>query len=357
MTDSALQALGWREYFADQFDSGEGLIPARVCRQDVDRYQLLAADGELWGILPGKLRIDTVSRADLPTVGDWVLCRPSDTADDPVVMERTLERFSKFSRKQAGDRFEEQVVAANIDTVLIVTGLDQNFNVARVERYLAVAWNSGARPVILLSKADLCDDIEARRNEIAGIAFDTPIHIVSAVTGEGLDRLGAYLGEGETVALLGSSGVGKSTIVNALLGYDRFETSEVRAGDSKGRHTTTYRELCKLDGGGLVIDTPGMRELQLWVDDGLGGFEDIEELASHCRFNDCQHESEPGCEVREAIASGVLDAARLERYQKLQRELAHFEEKQDAALRSEKSRRWRQIAKDFRKRPDKRDPT
>lgn len=353
-----LETLGWRPWFADQQDTrDEHLIPARVRRQEAGHYLLLTASGELTGTLPGRLRIEAESKAALPTVGDWVLCRP--VADEPtrVVIERTLTRFSKFSRKEAGEKFEEQVVAANVDTVFIVTGLDHNFSASRIERYLVLAWNSGARPVIVLSKSDLLTpaEIDARRDALASVAMDTPVHTVSALGGEGMDALRAYVSTGETVALLGSSGVGKSTIVNALLGYERFETGEVRRGDSKGRHTTTFRELCPVPTGGMLIDTPGMREIQIWADDGIGGFEDIDDLASRCRFNDCSHDSEPGCAVREAVERGQLDAGRIDSWHKFQRELEHFEEKQNAALRVEKKQERRSFSKRMRKRPTKRD--
>lgn len=354
----SLNELGWRDFFADQLDPelDGSLVPARVVRQDLDRYHLLTGDGERGAILPGRMRIDVATRAALPTVGDWVLCRESgEEAEAPLVIERVMERFSKFSRKEAGDRFEEQVVAANVDTVFIVSGLDNNFNPSRIERYLVLAWNSGAAPVIVLSKSDLCDNVEERLEALEAVAMATPIVVASALTEAGIDSLRQWLIAGRTVALLGSSGVGKSTLINALLGFERFETGEVRVGDSKGRHTTTYRELVAVPSGGLLIDTPGMREIQIWADDGLGGFDDVEELASQCRFNDCRHESEPGCAVREAIEAGQLDVRRLDSWHKFKRELAHFEEKQDISLRAEKKQERRSFSKRIRNTPTKRD--
>lgn len=354
-----LESLGWRKHFADQLtEEDTNLIPARVVRQDVNRYHLLAADGLLSGILPGRARKEAASKGDLPAVGDWVLCSPADQSDSSsVVIERTLARFSKFSRKEAGDRFDEQVIAANIDTVFIVTGLDDNFNVARIERYLMLCWNSGANPVIVLSKVDLCTNLDECLEELAPVAMGTPVHVVSALNNEGLEALGVYISHGQTAALLGSSGVGKSTIINVILGYERFETGEVREMDSKGRHTTTFRELVPVETGGLLIDTPGMREIQLWADDVslAGSFDDVETLALACRFNDCSHDSEPGCAVRAAIESGKLDESRLESYRKFERELAHFAEKQDASLRAEKKDARRKFAKVIRNRPTKRD--
>lgn len=356
---ASLTELGWRKFFDRQLDEDDRrLTPARVTRRDVNRYHLASAGGVLYGTLRGRTRIETRSRAELPAVGDWVLCAPADPGDPTnVVIERTLSRFSKFSRKQAGEKFDEQVVAANVDTVFIVTGLDDNFNPNRIERYLLLAWNSGADPVIVLSKADIATDLDSAMQQLAPIAMGTPIHVVSALTGDGIEQLRGYLDAGRTVALLGSSGVGKSTIINALLGYERFDTAAVREADSKGRHTTTFRELCRVEGGGMLIDTPGMREIQIWGDDtGLdGSFEDVESLAAQCRFSDCRHETEPGCAVREAIDNAQLEASRLDSYRKFQRELEHFAAKQDAGLRAEKKQERKKLAKFIRNRADKRD--
>lgn len=356
---ASLEELGWRKFFDRQLDENDRqLIPARVTRRDVNRYHLLSQRGILYGTLRGRARIETGSKAELPAVGDWVLCVPADPGDPTnVVIERTLARFSKFSRKEAGDRFDEQIVAANVDTVFIVTGLDDNFNPARIERYLLLAWNSGANPVIVLNKADIATDLDSAMDRLAPIVMGTPIHVVSAMTGEGIDQLRGYLDEGNTVALLGSSGVGKSTIINALLGYRRFDTRDVREADSKGRHTTTFRELCRLDGGGMLIDTPGMREIQIWADDIAleGSFEDVESLAARCRFSDCRHDTEPGCAVREAIDNDQLESSRLDSYRKFQRELEHFAAKQDAGLRAEKKQERKKLAKFIRSRGTKRD--
>lgn len=357
----SLNALGWKDFFQDQIEEQEqDLIPARVSRQDVNRYHLLAAEGELKGTLPGRVHSLAQSRADLPTVGDWVLTSPADENDPTaVIIERNLARFSKFSRKEAGDKLNEQVVAANIDTVFIVSGLDENYNVNRIERYLVLAWSSGAEPVVILNKADICSDIEEKIQALQSVAVGVSTYAVSAQSGEGIDQLRSYVVPGQTVALLGSSGVGKSTIINSLLGYERFETAEVRDGDSKGRHTTTFREMCKMESGGLIIDTPGMRELQIWTDEAslARSFSDVGDYARHCRFADCQHDSEPGCAVLKAISDGNLDQSRLASFRKFARELAHLVEKQDASARAGKKKERKKVTKFFRKRVDKRDRT
>jgi len=264
--------------------------------------------------------------------------------------------MSKFSRKEAGDKVEEQVVAANIDSVFIVSGLDDNFNVNRIERYLVLAWSSGANPVIVLNKADLCSDTADKILQLESIAMDVPIHAISAQSGEGMDLLRPYVQSGQTVALLGSSGVGKSTIINTLLGYERFDTGDVREGDSKGRHTTSFREMCKLDSGGLIIDTPGMREIQIWIDESslAQSFSDVEDYAMLCRFSDCQHNSEPDCAVQEAIDKGDLELTRLESFRKFQRELIHLVEQQDASARAEKKKERKKFARSIKDRPNKR---
>jgi ribosome biogenesis GTPase len=343
---SRLEALGWTAREAEAFAPyrAQGLEPARVAAEHQHVYTLLARDGSLLARVTGRLRHGAEGRADFPAVGDWVAARRT-RGEDRATIHAILPRRSRFSRKVAGEVAEEQIVAANVDTVFLMMGLDGDFNPRRLERYLALAWDSGAAPVVLLSKADLCADPDARRLEIE--ALGAPVHLVSAKTGAGIAGLAAYLGRGRTVALLGSSGVGKSTLVNRLLGEERLRTREVRANDDRGRHTTSARQLLELPGGALVIDTPGMRELQLWdAAAGLGvAFSDLEQLAQRCRFGDCAHEGEPGCAVRAAVEEGSLSRERFDSYRKLQRELQALAIRQDRGREAEQRRKWRSIHK------------
>jgi ribosome biogenesis GTPase len=343
-----LAALGWGAPFEQAFApfAAEGLAPARVAVVHSGLYRLYSEQGELLAEVSGRLRHQASSKRDLPAVGDWVAIRPRP-GEARGTIHAVLPRRSLFSRKAAGAETEEQVLAANVDTVFLVTGLDGDYNPRRVERYLVTAWDSGADPVVLLSKSDLCEDASARVAEIEAGAPGVPVHAVSSRRGDGLAALRAYLSPGRTVALLGSSGAGKSTLINALLGEERLRTREVRLADSRGRHTTTWRELIPLPGGGLVIDTPGLRELSLWeVGEGLPAtFEDVEALASGCGFKDCRHKAEPRCAVLAAVAGGELPAERLESWRKLQVERRFLELKQDQRAQLEQKRKWRVIHK------------
>jgi ribosome biogenesis GTPase len=342
-----LRELGWHEYFRDLFEPYrlEGLRPARVVAQHRDRCLAAGEAGEWTAEVSGRFRHRTRERSGYPAVGDWVALEPF--AGDRAIIHGVLERRSAFIRKAAGFVTEPQVVAANVDTVFLVAGLDGDFNLRRIERYLTTAWDSGASPVIVLNKRDLCRDPDAAVAEVERIALGTPVIAVSARDGANFESLGRCLESGKTAAFLGSSGVGKSTLINRLLGAERQPTRPVREDDSRGRHTTSRRELIALPGGGLLIDTPGMRELQLWADEEslARAFDDVEDLATGCRFRDCRHEDEPGCTVRQAIASGALDPGRLESYLKQRRELRHLALKQDSRARRQSEKEFgRKIA-------------
>ena len=352
-----LVELGWSSFFAQQVqDSESGLKAARVCRQDINQYRLIAETGHLTATLPGRLRHNTDSQADLPTVGDWVLTstNPRDEAGS-VQIERLLQRRTRFSRQKSGDTVDEQVIAANIDTVFIVCGLDHDFNPARIERYLLLSSISGAKPVILLNKVDICRDTTHELNQLKPIAKDTPWHLVSAKEGLGLDTIRNYFNPGTTCVLIGSSGVGKSTIINALLGFERFKTGSVRSTDSRGRHTTTFREMVVLPKNGLIIDTPGLRELQIWSDSSSlqKNFADITEMALQCRFSDCRHDKEPNCAIRSAINNGDLEQNRFERYLKLERELSQLDSRLDDVSRRGKNQDSRYLSTGSHNLPDK----
>jgi ribosome biogenesis GTPase len=348
-----LAALGWTAALAETFSAhaGEGLTPARVALEHTHIYRVITAEGEMLARVSGRLRHQAKSRADFPAVGDWVAIEPA-TPGNEARIRAVLPRFSRFSRRAAGDPTEEQVVAANINTVFLVSGLDGDFNPRRIERYLLVAWESGARPVVVLNKSDLVEDPGTCLDEITRLAPDVPVHAVSSRVDGGVDVLRSYLGRGQTGALLGSSGVGKSTIVNNLIGRELLRTRDVRESDSRGRHTSTARQLVALPDGSVLIDTPGMRELQLWeTGDALSGtFGDIDALAANCRFRDCTHQHEPGCAVRAASSSGELDAGRLESYLKLREEQEFQARQQDQRALLEEKRKAKIMGKALNKR-------
>ena len=348
MSINQLAAFGWNEFFEGHFQpyAASNYLSGRVALQHKHFYRLYTERGEVLAEIAGKLRHEALNRADLPAVGDWVVIRPRP-AGDKVTIHAVLPRKSKFTRKVSGSQTEEQIVGTNIDTVFLVTSLNQDFNPRRIERYLTVAWEGGATPVIVLSKSDLCDEVEERITETRKLVGGVPIHAVSVINLEGLTELTRYCQHGQTVALLGSSGVGKSTLINHLIGRDQLKVQEVREHDGRGRHTTTHRELILLPSGGLVLDTPGLRELQLWnVEGGLQlAFDDIEALASRCYFSDCRHQDEPHCAIREALARGVIDEERYLSYEKLQKELNYLSRKLDIKAEILEKKRWKKLSR------------
>jgi ribosome biogenesis GTPase len=348
-----LEELGWRRQFAEAFavHADAGLLPARVTLEYTHIYRVLSADGERLARVSGRLRHGASVRADFPAVGDWVAIEAPTGAGDARI-HAVLPRTSRFSRRAAGNPTEEQVVAANVDVIFLVSGLDQDFNPRRIERYLVTARESGATPVIVLNKADLVDDPGSFVRRVEPLAGTVDVIAISARRAESMNAIRAYLDRGRTAALLGSSGVGKSSIANALIGEARLRTRDVRESDSRGRHTTTGRQLLLLPGGGILIDTPGMRELQLWdaADSVAGAFGDIESIAGACRFRDCRHAAEPGCAVIAAVTGGTLPPERLDSYRKLQDEQAFQSARQDERARLDLKRQGKIGAKALRSR-------
>jgi ribosome biogenesis GTPase / thiamine phosphate phosphatase len=343
-----LERLGWNERFAAAFaeHAAAGRVPGRIVLEHTHIYRVATEAQESLARVSGRLRHHASTRPDFPAVGDWVVVEP--VTDGDARIHAVLPRFSKFSRRAAGDATEEQVVAANIDVVFLVGGLDRDFNPRRIERYLVVAWESGATPVILLNKADLVDDPEPFAAEVRASAPGVSVYTVSAKRPETLDVVRTHLGEGRTAALLGSSGVGKSSIVNRLLGQELLKTRDVRITDSRGRHTSTARQLVVLGEDGILIDTPGMRELQLWESGGQSldeAFPDVEALAASCRFRDCRHVQEPGCAVRAAAESGELAPSRFEHYGKLAAEREYQQRQLDERAMLEAKRQSKAVSK------------
>ncbi len=345
-----IEALGWDEHFAEAFAEydGTGLIPARVICELKHAYALNTGKDELLGECKGRLLHKAGSRSELPAVGDWVAVRPRAKTPNRLDILAVLPRRSKLSRRAAGENGHEQILASNIDTLFIVAALDGAMNLRRLERFLSVARSSGAEPVIVLNKADLCEFPEAAINEIRPVVGDATVVALSAETGRGCPQMRPWLKKGRTVALIGPSGVGKSTLVNRMMRDEVQVTQDVRESDSKGRHTTTRRELFVTPSGALLIDTPGLREMQLWDAEIEDAFADVLQIALRCRFGNCSHVKEPGCAIRESLADGTLPTARWDSYNKLLLERAELH----AHLASLPDRRgkivWRKSVKELR---------
>lgn len=352
-----LKQLGWNDFFAAHFaehfaepqdvNAVAQLQPARVIEELKGHYRVRAEKGEYLVKVAGSMRFDAGERSDFPAVGDWVGIAPLPEKGRATI-QALLPRKTKLSRKVAGRRNDEQILAANVDTVFIVATLNQELNLRRIERYVALAWDSGAIPIVLLNKSDLAQDPAALAHEVEATVPGVEVHTLSCITRDGFPSLDPHLVAGKTCVFLGSSGVGKSTIVNALLGEASQSTGPVRASDDRGRHTTTSRHLFVLPRGAIVIDTPGMRELQLWGGEtGVAvAFDDLAETAQSCKFRDCKHYSEPGCAVREAIATGALDADRLDNYQKLEAEMRFAAQKTDQTVALAAKKRIKKLCGD-----------
>ena len=343
---------GWNEYCKAVWQSAErdSVVPARVVAQGRGVWRVAGDFGDCLAEAAGKLRPAREEGADWPAVGDWVAVDLRNQGAATTIHE-VLPRRSQFVRKMAGKKIAEQVIAANVDLALLVSALDRDFNLRRVERYLAQCWESGAKPAIVLNKADACEETQEKLQEMERVAMGAPVCVISAKTGRGFDELEKQLARGKTIVLLGSSGVGKSTILNRLMGHVVQEVQEVREADSRGRHTTTARQIFVLPGGALLLDTPGLRELQLW-DAGEGisqTFSDMETLAAQCRFADCGHEVEPGCAVQAAIAAGTVDRERFENWRKLQREMEFLQRKIDPQARQNEKQRIKQLMRSVKR--------
>jgi ribosome biogenesis GTPase len=337
--------MGFDPFFEKQLSqlTAASAVPARISAEHRGRYQAWSVAGECQAHLSGRLRLE-LDEVGLPGVGDWVVLKDEPGSDGDGVIDRVLARRTVFTRGAAGREARAQVVAANVDLVFAVCGLDADFNVRRIERYIARIWASGAQPAVILNKADVCEDTPTRTAEVERCCPGVRVLATSALRSEGLPAIRAIIQYGLTAAFVGSSGAGKSTLVNALLGEERMPTGETRLRDGRGCHVTTHRQLVLLPGGGVLLDTPGMRELQLVDTDGLDSvFEEISALSAQCRYRDCRHDTEPGCAVREAAKAGALAQERLDHYQKLEREAEAYERRHHDKLRRKSERVWGQL--------------
>jgi ribosome biogenesis GTPase len=348
----SLDRLGFSSFFRKELGALDvPVVPARVAAGGRGLYTVFTERGSVLATLSGRLFHEAEERADLPAVGDWVGLR----VDAPDVIVHRFARRTCLTRKEAGRSVAAQVLAANVDVVLVATSLNADFNPRRIERYLEVAMESGARPALVLTKVDLAGDPAPYLDAARALAEAAPVVVASAVSGAGIDDVRALVPEGETAVIVGSSGVGKSTLVNAVLGAEVQRAQGIRASDDRGKHTTTGRELFVVPGGGLLVDTPGLREIAPWLpsDGDLSGFDDVHTLASRCRFRDCAHEGEPGCAVRAAVAAGTLDEGRFAGFCKLTAEARWLSERHDARARAEAKRRVKSIARQLRSRPNR----
>ena len=346
-----LSDLGWNPFFAEAFVQYEGkdLIPGRVVVIHKDGYIIHTEQGEFKASAAGKMRYESSMPSEMPVVGDWVAVRTRQE-ENSAVIHAVLPRKTKLSRKVAGEETEEQILASNLDIAFWVTSLNLELNLRRIERFLTAVWDGGAVPVIILNKADLCDNTDEKTLQVESIAPGVTVIVTSALEGDGISEIGKYLSHGKTAAFLGSSGVGKSTIINKLVGRDVMKVSEIRDFDDKGRHTTSVRQMLMLENGGLVIDTPGIRELQLWDTDGSADtFEDLEVVALGCRFSDCTHENEPGCAVKKAVEEGIIDVNRYGNYIKMKKELGWIDRKIDRKAQLEEKKHHKILSKAIKK--------
>ncbi|WP_102694038.1 ribosome small subunit-dependent GTPase A [Rummeliibacillus pycnus] len=350
-----LTEYGWNNKWQDKYDDYKMANPhknvtiGRVLLEHKHSYRVRTEIGEWLATPSGHFQYHAKMRRDYPAVGDWVVLEQLP-GEEKGIIHAILPRTSLFSRKEAGLTIEEQIIAVNVDHVFLTMSLNKDFNLRRLERYLIAAYDSGANPIIVLTKKDLCEDVSNYLSQVETICFGVPVYTVSSFTGEGIDELQQLLTNGQTVALLGSSGVGKSSLTNALCGQDVMAVQTIREADDKGRHTTTHRELFQLPQGGLLIDTPGMREFQLWnnVESLDNSFSDIELLATQCRFRDCEHMKEPGCAVLAAIEEGELEQGRYNSYFKLKRELAFIERKTNAQAQVAERNKWKKVSKQIK---------